>query len=33
MKRLFLSFSHEFGTSLNCILTVAQAAFEDQTFP
>ena len=26
MKQLFKSFSHEFGTSLNCILTVAQAS-------
>ena len=30
MKKLFMSFSHEFGTSLNCILGLSQTALYDR---
>lgn len=31
MKKLFKSFSHEFGTSLNCVMTLAQTAHSNKT--
>ena len=33
MKKLFMSFSHEFGTSLNCILSVSQSAVSSSEIP
>ena len=33
MKQLFMSFTHEFGNSLNYALTLAQLATEDNAIP
>ena len=30
MKRLFMTFSHEFGTSLNCIASLSQSGVESK---
>ena len=30
MKKLFKSFSHEYGTSLNCIMMMSSAALQDE---
>lgn len=33
MKRLFKSFSHEYGTSLNCIMALTSAAMNNNLIP